>query len=177
MTLINPFHESKEILMKKRPSITLLTFLTILFFSCNKNESHYFLAKDEVAPRLESTIFPVVTKPTEMVIGNEQSLCSVGETITLFLPYQVVADDIQHATISLKDESTGDVVREMEMVSSTDLSILNVTVPEEIQGSGFMFITIPIESDLSGKRIGVSTKITAYKQFSEDAMHNAFLVQ
>lgn len=164
--------------MQKFVSAASMAFITLLFFSCSKNDSHYIFAQEEIPARLESTIYPVVTKPGgEMAIGNEQAICSTGETITIFLPYQVVGDDIQNAILYAKDAVTGETVREIPMVLSTDLSILNVTVPEEIQGSTFMFAVLPIENDLSGKHVGITTKIIASKLNSEDAIPTAFQVQ
>lgn len=163
--------------MKKFVSVSYLAFISLLFFSCSKNDSHYIFAEAEIPARLESAIYPVITKPGEMAIGNEQAICSVGETVTLFLPYEVVADDVQNAALYIKDAQTGEVLREIAMVPSTDLSILNITVPEEIQGTTYMFVSFPIENDMSGKHLGLSTKITAYKLSSEDAMSNAFQVQ
>jgi hypothetical protein len=162
--------------MKKFVPTSYLVLLSLLFFSCNKNESHYIFAPEAVEEILESHIYPVVTKPTEMVIGNPESVCTVGETVTLFLPYKVVADDIQNGIVSLKDAVTGETVRELEMTLSTDLSVINVTVPEEIQGSSFMFVNIPIEADLLGKTLNVSTRLVAYKQNSEDAVANALVI-
>jgi hypothetical protein len=163
--------------MKKLVSTSYLVLFSILYFSCSKNESHYILAKEELTERLDSDIYPVATKPGEMVIGNEQSICMVGETVTLFLPYQVISDDIQNATIVVTDALTGETVRQLAMTFSTDISVLNVTVPEEIQGSSFMFVNIPVENDLIGRTLNVATKIIAIKQTSEDAVNNAFQVQ
>lgn len=163
--------------MKKFVSASYLVFISLLFFSCRKNDSHFIFAEAEIPARLESAIYPVITKPGEMIIGNEQATCTVGETVTIFLPYQVVADDIQNATLYINDAETGEVLREMAMVPSTDLSIINIIVPEEIQGTSYMFASIPIENNFSGKRLGLSTKITAYKLSSEDAMTNAIRVQ
>ena len=163
--------------MKKFVSAVYPALLSLLLFSCSRNESHYIFAKDEIQARLESKIYPIVTKPGEMAIGNEQAICSVGETVTLFVPYQVVADDVQNAILYVKDATTGEIVRELAMTLSTDLSILNVTVPEEIQGSTFMFVSLPIENDLGGKHLSLSTQIIANKISSEDAVTNAFQVQ
>ena len=163
--------------MKKLVSTSYLVLFSLLFLACSKNESHYILAKEELTERLDSDIYPVATKPVEMVIGNEQSICTVGETITLFLPYHVVSDDIQNATIVVTDALTGETVRQFAMTLSTDLSVLNVTVPEEIQGTSFMFANVKVENDLIGRTLNVATKIVAIKQTSEDVVKNAFQVQ
>lgn len=162
--------------MKNLLTAGCLILFSCLYLSCTKNESHYILANQE-EEYLKSDIYPVATKPAEMVIGNEQAICTVGETVTLFLPYRIAADDIQYATITLTDGLTGEMVRQIPMVLSTDLSVLNVTVPEEIQGSTFMFVNIPIENDLIGRTLNVATKITARIQTSDDTMESAFQVQ
>jgi hypothetical protein len=164
--------------MKKFVPVTYLAILSLLFFSCNKNESHYIFAKEEVPAKLESKIYPVITGVNgEIVLGKEQSTCTVGETVTLFLPYEVVADDIQNGRLTITDGGTGEVVRELEMTMSTDLSIINVIVPEEIQGSSFLFVNIPIEGDMAGKSFHIATKMEAYKLTSQDEMKHAFNVQ
>lgn len=163
--------------MKKLVSTSYLVLFSLLFLACSKNESHYILANEELTQRLDSDIYPVATKPGEMVIGNEQSICTVGETVTLFLPYHVVSDDIQNATIVVTDALTGETVRELTMTLSTDISVLNVTVPEEIQGTSFMFVNVKVENDLIGRTLNVATKIVGYKQTSEDAVKSAFQVQ
>lgn len=162
--------------MKKSLPATLMAVLSLLIFSCNKSDSQYIFAEQPVMPKLESTIYPVVTRPSELVIGTEQSILTVGETITVFLPYKVTGDDIQNAALYFKDAVTGELIKEASMILSTDLSILNVSVPEELQGSSFMFVSIPIEANLTGKRIDLSTKIVAYKLSSEEKMTNAFQV-
>ena len=145
--------------MKKLVSTSYLVLFSLLFLACSKNESHYILAKEELTERLDSDIYPVATKPVEMVIGN------------------VVSDDIQNATITVTDALTGEKVRELPMAFSTDLSVLNVTVPEEIQGTSFMFANVKVENDLIGRTLNVATKIVAIKQTSEDVVKNAFQVQ
>ena len=163
--------------MKKLIRFGCIAIASLLISSCSKDNSYFLFATEETAPRLESDIYPVVTKPAEMTIGNELSVANPGETITLFVPYRVVSDDIQTGTITVKDDISGAIVREIAMTASTDLSVLNVAVPEEIQGSSFMFVNIPIENDLVGLSLTVSTKLVGNKLSSENSMKNAFIVQ
>ncbi len=160
--------------MKK---LVVISLLSLLFFSCSKDNSNYIIQKEEVTPRLESAIFPVMTKPAEVVLGTELSTCTPGESITLFLPYRVVADDVQEATMVITDPQSGSVIRELPMTFSTDPSIANVGVPEEIQGSTFLFVTISVENDMMGKAWTVSTRLKANAQQSEDTINNAFRVE
>ena len=163
--------------MKKLIRFGYIAMASLLISACSKDNSYFLFATEEAAPRLESDIYPVVTKPAEMTIGNELSVANPGETITLFVPYRVVSDDIQTGTITVKDDISGAIVREIAMTASTDLSVLNVAVPEEIQGSSFMFVNIPIENDLVGLSLTVSTKLVGNKLSSENSMKNAFIVQ
>lgn len=160
--------------MKK---LVVISVLSILFFSCSKDHSNYIFQKEEVEPRLESAIFPVMTKPAEVVLGTELSTCSPGESVTLFLPYRVVADDVQDAVLVISDPENGSVIRELPMSFSTDPTIANVSVPEEIQGSTFMFVTIPVENDMLGKSWSVSTRLKANSRESDDTINNAFRVE
>jgi hypothetical protein len=160
--------------MKK---LVVISILSVLFFSCSKDNSNYIFQKEEVTPRLESAIFPVMTKPAEVVLGTELSTCAPGESVTLFLPYRVVADDVQEATLVISDPETGSVIRELPMTFSTDPSIANISVPEEIQGSSFMFVTVSIENDMIGKAWTVSTHLKGNAQQSDDTINNAFRVE
>jgi hypothetical protein len=163
--------------MKKLIRFGYIAMASLLISSCSKDNSNFLLANDEAAPRLESDIYPVATKPAEMTIGNELSVANPGETLTLFVPYRVVSDDVQTGIITVKDEISGAIVREIAMTASTDLSVLNVAVPEEIQGNSFMFVNIPIENDLVGLSLSVSTKLVGNKLSSENGMKAAFIVQ
>jgi hypothetical protein len=163
--------------MKKLIRFGYIAFSCLLLSSCSKDNSYFLFATEEAAPRLESDIYPLATKPAEITIGNELSVVNPGETLTLFVPYRVVSDDVQTGTITVKDEISGAIVREITMTASSDLSVLNVAVPEEIQGSSFMFVNIPIENDLVGLSLTVSTKLAGNKLSSENTMKNAFIVQ
>lgn len=160
--------------MKK---LMLLTLLSLYLLSCSKDNSNYTFEKEKVAARLQSAIFPVFTKPDEVNMGTEGAVCNAGENVSLFLPYKVVSDDVQNAIVSIKDPVTGEVIREIPMTVSTDQSVSNVIVPEELQGSTFMFATVAIENDMIGKNLTVSTKIIANKHNSEDVINNAFRVE
>jgi hypothetical protein len=163
--------------MKKLIRFGYIAMASLLISSCSKDNSNFLFATEEAAARLESDIYPVATKPAEMTIGNELSVANPGETLTLFVPYRVVSDDVQTGIITVKDEISGAIVREIAMTASTDLSVLNVAVPEEIQGTTFMFVNIPIENDLVGLSLSVSTKLVGNKLSSENSMKAAFIVQ
>jgi len=164
--------------MKKLVPATWLAFFSLLFFSCSKNNGPYAFVPEEIPAKLEAHIYPVVTSNNGAIaLGKEQSSLAVGETVTLFLPYRMVADDIQYARLYISDAVTGDVVRELEMTFSTDLSVINIAVPEEIQGSSFMFVNMPVDADLAGKWFNISAKLEAYKLRTDDNLNNAFNVQ
>ena len=163
--------------MKKLLQHSYLAIFILLLSSCSKDNSYFIFASEETAPRLESDIYPIATKPAEMIIGNELSIASPGETLTIFVPYTVASDDVQAGIISVKDEISGAIVREIAMTVSTDLSVLNVAVPEEIQGTTFMFANIPVENDMVGLSLSVSSKITGNKLSTDDSIKAAFVVQ
>ena len=102
--------------MKKLVPATWLAFFSLLFFSCSKNNGPYAFAPEEIPAKLEAHIYPVVTNSNgEIVLGKEQSSLTVGETVTLFLPYRMVADDIQYGKLYISDAITGGIVRELEI--------------------------------------------------------------
>lgn len=163
--------------MKKLIHYSQIAIFIFLLSSCSKDNSFYLFANEENASRLEANVFPVATKPAEISLGNELSVANVGETLTFFVPYIVVSDDVQTATISLTDDISGATIREIPMNMSTDLSVLNVIVPEEIQGTSFLFVSIPIENDMSGLSLTVSAKVTGNKENVEDKIKNALRIQ
>lgn len=163
--------------MKKLLQHSYLAIFILLLSSCSKDNSYFIFASEETAPRLESDIYPIATKPAEMIIGSELSIASPGETLTIFVPYTIASDDVQTGIITVKDEISGAIVREIAMTASTDLSVLNVAVPEEIQGTTFMFANIPVENDLVGLSLSVSSKITGNKLSTDDSIKAAFVVQ
>ena len=164
--------------MKKLVSTSWLALFSLLFFACNKNDGPYAYAPEEIPAKLEAHIYPVITGTTgEIILGKEQSTLTVGETVTLFLPYRMVSDDIQNGKLTITDATTGEIVRELNMTFSTDLSVINIAVPEEIQGSTFMFVNLPVDSDLIGRWFNVDAKLEAYKLTTEDNLKNAFNVQ
>ena len=76
--------------MKKLVRLSIFALSILSLNACSKDNSYYLFANEETAPRLESAIYPIATKPAEMVIGNELSIASPGETVTIFAPYRVV---------------------------------------------------------------------------------------
>lgn len=162
--------------MKQIVTVAVLAISFLSFNSCNKNVSEDVLVAIP-EPKLESAIYPAITKPGLMVLGTEQSICTTGDNISLFVPYEIVSDDIQEATLSIKDASTGIVLKEVPMSFSTDLSVLNISVPEELQGQLFLFTNMNIDSELAGKVLTVSTTIKATSLRSSSTLDNAFQVQ
>lgn len=162
--------------MKQILTATILAITSLSFYSCNKNVSEDVLVAIP-EPKLESAIYPAITKPGLMVIGTEQSICTTGENITLFVPYEVVSEDIQEATITITDAATGNILREVPLNYSTDLSVLNISVPEELQGQLFLFANLNLDTDFTGKTVTVATSIKATSLRSANSMENAFQIQ
>lgn len=162
--------------MKQIVTAAILAISFLSFNSCNKNVSEDVLVAIP-EPKLESAIYPAITKPGLMVLGTEQSICATGDNISLFLPYEIVSDDIQEATLTIKDATTGVVLKEVPMSFSTDLSVLNISVPEELQGQPFLFTNMNVDSEFAGKILSVSTSIKATSLRSSNTLDNAFQVQ
>ncbi|MBY0537123.1 MAG: hypothetical protein K2P88_14830 [Chitinophagaceae bacterium] len=163
--------------MKNSFAIYALLCCTTLVLSCTKNSAHYYLAPDEVEPSLDASIYPVVTTPSKVSIGAENTVVNLGETVTFFVPYKVVGDDVQTATLTLKNNLTGEVLQEAPMTLYNDLSILNVTVPEEIQGTQFFFVSVTLDNPYAGRTVALSTEVVANRGRSKDELVHAFSVQ
>lgn len=162
--------------MKQIVTAAILAISSFSFYACNKNVSEDILVAIP-EPKLESAIYPAITKPGLMGLGTEQSICATGDNITLFVPYEVVSEDIQEATITIRDAVTGTVLKEVPMNFSTDLSVLNIPVPEELQGQTFLFSNMNLENEFTGKTVTVSTNIKATLLRSANTLESAFQVQ
>lgn len=162
--------------MKTQLPTGLLVLSIFAILSCSKNDSAYFSKSETVKPRLESAIYPLLSQSNE-VVPSHQTVFGAGEAITVFVPYRAVGDKVYRATLRLKDASTGETLREIPMTASTDLSVMNVVVPEEIQGAPFQFSTVSIDQELAGKSINLSSELMGGRFQSKDEWQRAFIVQ
>lgn len=161
--------------MKKQPIVFLLAIALVNLISCSKNAS-YFITEPEPEPSLDVSVYPQVAAPGLIALATEDAVLSMGTTATFFVPYRVVADDVQEAVLIFTDAQTGAELSRVSMHPEGDLSLVNVTVPEELQGHRFSFVTLPLDPALQGHAITLRAELKGNKQRSESELPHAFIV-
>ena len=151
-----------------------LAVLAILFASCKKDP---FTVPDVTPqPHLQAKIFPVINEPREAVLGDTSAVFSVGERLTIYVPYEATFDEIASATLIVTDES-GDVMGSFDMGYSHQMSVGEMNVPQPLQGSNFVFATVEIGELYIGKTLSLQTQISGSHTVSDDYLPNAFSVR
>lgn len=159
--------------MKKYSSLFLFVFSFAFLSSCTKNDNYYI---PELEPSLEASVYPQAAAPGLRPLGTEQATLAAGDIATFFVPFQVTADDVQTAVLVVRDANTGELLREVEMIPSSDLTVTNITVPEELQGQTFYFSTVLIDTDFQGHAVSLSTTLKGNRLQAEGSLPNAFIV-
>lgn len=152
----------------------LVAVLAISFASCKKDS---FTVPD-VQPQasLQARISPVVNEPFEAVLGDGSAVFTVGERMTIYVPYEVNNDDLSSATLTITDEA-GDVMAVVDMSQSTQALAGEMNVPQQLKGLNFMFATIEFGEQYAGKTLSIHTQVSGDHTTSDDSMPNAFSVQ
>lgn len=159
--------------MKKTTTpASILALCTILFFSCSHTRT-----TTSFPIKLNAFVYAMATHETEMRLAKTTSIAAAGQDINIFVPYTVQGDEIHSATICWTDAATGEPIKEVALQPSTDLSVMNIKVPEELQGTHFLFAHIPVEEALSGHSINIHSKIESRWKVVEDKIDRAFRVE
>ncbi len=154
---------------------TILTALmALLLMSCKKDS--FTILDVTPQPELKAAIFPEVIEPRTATLGDSSSIFTVGELMTIFVPYEISRDQLTYAKLIIKDEN-GDVLNIFDMITSTDMTAYDVTVPMQIQGSNFVFATIDLEELYAGKMLSIEAQISGNHKVSDAKLNNAFTVQ
>lgn len=153
----------------------LLALCALLFFSCGHWNSNKLSSGLPV--KLKAFVYAVATHVDEMSLANKQALIQTGHHINLFVPYSVEGDEIRSARLSWIDAGTGEALKEIPLQPSTDLSVMNIKVPEELQGTRFLFASVPVEDDLAGHTVSIHSKIETQSKSVEDKLETAFRIQ
>ena len=151
---------------------SVLAFCTVLFFSCNHTR-----ITTSLPIKLSAFVYAVATHENEMSLAKNNSAIATGKLINLFVPYAIQGDEIRTATIYWIDAATGQEIKEIALHPSTDLSVMNINVPEELQGTSFLFASVPVESSLAGRTISVHSKIEGQWRSAEDKIETAFRIE
>lgn len=152
----------------------LVAVLAISFASCKKDS--FTIPAVTPEPTLQARIHPVVNEPHEAVLGEGNAVFSVGERVTLYVPYDVNYDYLNSATLTITDES-GNVMASVDMTQSTNLVAGDLNVPMELQGANFVFATIDLGEEYAGKTLSIRSEVAGSRTLSDHAITNAFSVQ
>jgi hypothetical protein len=151
-----------------------LAVLAILFASCKKDP---FTVPDVTPhPQLQAKIFPIINEPREAVLGDTSAVFSVGERITIYVPYEATFDEVASATLIVTDES-GDVIDSYNMSYSHQMAGDEMNVPQALQGGSFVFATVEIGELYAGKTLSIQAQISGDHTVSDDYLPNAFSVR
>lgn len=151
---------------------SVLALCSILLFSCSHTRTTTGLPI-----KLKAFVYAMATHENEMRLAKNNSIAPAGQDINLFVPYAIQGDEIRSATICWVDATTGEEIKEVALQPSTDLSVMNIKVPEELQGTSFLFARIPVEAALSGRSINIHSKIESKWRSVEDNIDMAFRVE
>ena len=155
-------------------STVFAAIMALFLMSCKKDS--FTIPDVTPQPELKAAIFPSVIQPRAATLGDSSSIFTVGELMTVFVPYEINRDQLTTARLVLKDEN-GDVVNVFDMSNSTEMSAWDVDVPVQLQGSNFVFATINLEEMYAGKMISIEAQISGNHKVSDARLNNAFTVQ
>lgn len=151
-----------------------MAMLAVLFTSCKKDS---FKVPDvSPSPVLNATIFPEITEPRAATLGDSSSVFTVGEQITIYVPYEVSREQVTNAKLILTDEA-GEVLDIFDMTDARDGMTGSLMVPQSLQGSNFFFATIGLDELYAGKMLNIHTQVSGDYRVSDDYLPNAFSVQ
>ena len=155
-------------------STIIAAVLALSLISCKKDS---FKVPDVTPqPELKATIFPEVNQPRVATLGESTTIFTVGEQMTIFVPYEISRDQLTNAKLVVKDEA-GDVLNVFDMTNSTELNAWDLTVPVQIQGSNFVFATIGLDEVYAGKLLTIEAQVSGNHKTSDATIKNAFSVQ
>jgi hypothetical protein len=156
--------------MKTTIYMALLAFVLV---SCKKDD---FTPDTPDQPVLTAKIFSSITEPREAVLGDSSSIFTPGEYIVIYVPYQMKNDELKTAMLNLTDD-TGELLNSIDMISSTDMTVGEMNVPGQLQGSRFVYAVIELPEHYAGKMINIHAQISGKNTVSDDNMMNAFSVR
>lgn len=152
----------------------LVAVLAISFIACKKDP--FTIPDVSPQPSLEAKVYPYVNQPREAALGDVNTVFYVGERVTVYVPYNVTYDYLNHATLTVTDEN-GNMITSLEMTPSTDMLANELDVPQLLQGANFLFANIDLGEEYAGKKISIQTRVSGGQTVADDNMQNAFAVE
>ncbi len=157
--------------MKKQPIVILLAAGLLNLLSCSRSDNAYI-----TAPALDVSVYPQVAAGGLISLGKKGTVLESGTTATFFVPYRVVADEIRNAELLFTDSKTGTLLYRVPMQTDADVSLVNINVPEELQGHRFSFVTLPVNASLKGHEITLRAALNGRHLQSGSELPLAFIV-
>jgi hypothetical protein len=159
--------------MKKLISSALAIVLVLVFTSCKKSMTYVDPALHN--PEINAIIYRTVNQPTDAVLGESPTF-SIGDKVVVYVPYQIANDEIAYADLIIRED-----IGEWYVMKSLQISLDPVgeglNVPQELQGTQFMYGTIEIDENFANKNLVLSIEIRgAHSAYSSDKVENAFVV-
>jgi hypothetical protein len=155
-------------------STILMAVLAVSFVSCKKDS--FKIPDVTPQPHMEAKIYHVINEPRETVLGDSTAVFTVGERMTIYVPYEAIMDNLSSATLTITDEA-GNVMAMVDMTQSTDMMAGQMNVPQQLQGASFVFATIDLGEEYAGRTLSIHSQVSGGQTVSDDAIQNAFSVQ
>src|ERR1700730_988245 len=161
--------------MKKPISIVLFSILALAITSCSKSVQTVDPSLHN--PEINALIYRNVNQPTNAVLGESTATFAIGDKIIVYVPYQIANDEINTADLIIRDDQ-GELVTTKQLTISIDPVAEGLNVPDELQGTQFLYGTIEVEDFYANKNLNLSIEIRgANSGYGTDKIDKAFTVQ
>lgn len=165
--------------MKTLLRLTLLTFVSIVLFSCSKTIDKEWASPNAPAvtePSVSAKIYEYTTQPALMNLGSPAAIVQEGNKVTIFVPYGIVNDKVTTATLTVKDAVLDEMIGTYNLLPNTNSAAAQLIVPDDLKFSSFMFATFTIDAAYAGKTVSLHTNITGSQVATQDSFENAFSI-
>ena len=160
--------------MKRLFSCALAVLTVLAMSSCKKSVEVVDPSLNN--PQIIAKIYPNVNQPTDATLGDASASFAVGDKIIVYVPYQIANDEISEANITVKDEN-GEMYYTIPLTVSADPVAEGLNVPDELQGTQFMYGVIAVDDSYANKNLQLSLEVRGTNSgYSADKIDNAFTV-
>ena len=165
--------------MKAIIHLCLMAIFSIAVSSCSKTDLTNSIGNNNIpntTPVIDARIYHFVNQPFETELGTPAAVFHEGDNVTIYIPYVVVNDNLQSATISMIDDATGLEIGKYDLVPSTDPSAAQLNIPDAVRLVPFMFVTFTTDNNYTDKTISLTTSFAGLLTSTTDAVNSAFTV-
>src|SRR5882762_6899339 len=96
--------------MKTVTRISLFAILSLVLFSCSKEDQLPPYTGGSAQPTIVTTLNPSVTQPFDAMLGSSAAVFQVGNTVTLYLSTQTVNESVSSVNLSVRDSETQELL-------------------------------------------------------------------